>query len=237
MAFDNGSGTPAYGELVLSDAPQFSGVISGFAGTAPDAAHSDAIDLTDINYGSADFAEHYDSVTGLLTVTDGANTAHISFADFNATLSFASDGSGGTLVTDPPAGSGGESSAGAPVKWGMNFGDDKFNFDPAQPENRTADAAAPSPNAAPAVGDSGHDNFLFHASLGAGADAALSSHADANDFSSHPGAALVQQLTALTTPAPHAAALFDLLHDDGQAPMGTTPAQLHQLIEAGHLLH
>jgi hypothetical protein len=237
VAFDNGSGTPAYGELVLSDAPQFSGVISGFAGTAPDAAHSDAIDLTDINYGSADFAEHYDSVTGLLTVTDGANTAHISFADFNATLSFASDGSGGTLVTDPPAGSGGESSAGAPVKWGMNFGDDKFNFDPAQPENRTADAAAPSPNAAPAVGDSGHDNFLFHASLGAGADAALSSHADANDFSSHPGAALVQQLTALTTPAPHAAALFDLLHDDGQAPMGTTPAQLHQLIEAGHLLH
>ena len=66
VAFDNGSGTPAYGELVLSDAPQFVGVISGFAGTAPDAAHSDAIDLTDINYGSADFAEHDDSVTGLL---------------------------------------------------------------------------------------------------------------------------------------------------------------------------
>jgi hypothetical protein len=87
------------------------------------------------------------------------------------------------------------------------------------------------------VGDSGHDNFVFHANLGAEANINLNSHADANVFASHPNTELAQQLTALTTPAPHAAAVFDLFHDDGLAPTGTTPAQIHQLIQAGHLLH
>jgi len=36
-------------------------------------------------------------------VTDGNHTASLTFVDFNATLDFASDGNGGTLITDPPA--------------------------------------------------------------------------------------------------------------------------------------
>uniref|UniRef100_UPI003F9E7153 beta strand repeat-containing protein n=1 Tax=Mycobacterium sp. TaxID=1785 RepID=UPI003F9E7153 len=103
VTFNNGTGTPTYGELVLGDASGFSGQISGFAGTAPDVAHSDAIDLVGINYNSSAFSETYNSSNGLLTVTDGTHAASFTFDNFNGTLSFASDGNGGTLITDPPA--------------------------------------------------------------------------------------------------------------------------------------
>ena len=45
VTFDNGQNGTTYGELLLSDPSQFSGQISGFTGTAPDAAHSDVIEL------------------------------------------------------------------------------------------------------------------------------------------------------------------------------------------------
>jgi hypothetical protein len=104
VTFDNGTGTPTYGELVLADAPAFTGQIFGFTGTAPGAATSDAIDLTDINF--ANLKETYTSVGtgGTLTVSDGTNTANLSFngAYTPASFNFASDGHGGTLITDPP---------------------------------------------------------------------------------------------------------------------------------------
>jgi hypothetical protein len=88
--------------LVLDNPESFAGQITGFTGTAPDAAHSDVIDLVGINYDSSSFAESYNSTTGLLTITDGTHSASITFDNFNATLDFASDGNGGTLITDPP---------------------------------------------------------------------------------------------------------------------------------------
>jgi hypothetical protein len=91
------------GSLVLSDPGGFTGQIVGFTGTAPDAAHSDTVDLVGIDFNSAHFAESFDTSHGVLTVTDGVNTASLTFDDFNATLDFASDGHGGTLITDPPA--------------------------------------------------------------------------------------------------------------------------------------
>ncbi len=102
VTFDNGTGTPAYGELVLGDASHFSGQISGFSGTAPDTGHSDTIDLTGINYNSPTFSEVYNASTGLLTVSDGSDVANITLDNFDGTLSFASNGDGGTLITDPP---------------------------------------------------------------------------------------------------------------------------------------
>jgi hypothetical protein len=56
-----------------------------------------------VNYSSASFSESYDPSTGLLTVTDGSNSAKLVFENFNATFDFASDGHGGTLVFDPPS--------------------------------------------------------------------------------------------------------------------------------------
>ena len=125
VTFNNGPNGTTYGELVLGDASGFSGQISGFTGTAPAPAHSDAIDLVGINYDSSAFSETYNASNGLLTVTDGTHAASFTFDNFNGTLSFASDGNGGTLITDPAAtgGSNTSVSVGGP-------GNDTFVFQP-----------------------------------------------------------------------------------------------------------
>jgi hypothetical protein len=110
VTFDNGSGTPAYGELVLGHASDFSGQISGFTGTAPDTAHSDAIDLKDISFGSNITFAYDDNAStdtgGMLTIFGSGGTVDsIAFANgeyTTASFTLSSDGSGGTLITDPP---------------------------------------------------------------------------------------------------------------------------------------
>jgi hypothetical protein len=110
VTFDNGVGTPAYGELVLGHASDFSGQISGFTGTAPDTTHSDAIDLKDISFGS-NITFTYDEKAGtdtggtLTIFGSGHAVDSITFAngEYNtASFTLSSDGSGGTLITDPP---------------------------------------------------------------------------------------------------------------------------------------
>ncbi len=104
VTFNNGAG---YGVLVLADPSQFTGDISGFAGTAPDATHSDEIDLVGINFNSGHFSDTYDSATGVLTVTDGSSADSLIFVGFSGNSSsfdFTADAAGtGTLITDPPA--------------------------------------------------------------------------------------------------------------------------------------
>ena len=90
------------GSLVLDQPTSFTGHISGFTGTAPDAAHSDTIDLVGIDHDSPGFSQTFNAATGLLTVTDGTHSAAFNFDHFNAALNFASDHHGGTLITDPP---------------------------------------------------------------------------------------------------------------------------------------
>ena len=94
------------GSLVLDNPGGFTGKIAGFTGTAPDAAHSDTIDLVGIDYNSANFTETYDAATGQLSVSDGTHQASFTLTNFNGTLDFASDNNGGTLITDPPADTG-----------------------------------------------------------------------------------------------------------------------------------
>jgi hypothetical protein len=87
------------GTLQLDDAPTFSGQIFNFTGNGS-LLGSDQIDLRDINYSSVQ--DSY--ANGVLTVTDGSNTAALSFSGSYtlANFNFASDGSGGTIVYDPP---------------------------------------------------------------------------------------------------------------------------------------
>ena len=87
------------GTLVLDDLTDFHGQIQNFTGTAPDAAHSDVIDLAGVNFNSASFSESYNISTGVLTVSDGTDTGSLSFANFNGTFKFASDGHGGTDIS------------------------------------------------------------------------------------------------------------------------------------------
>jgi hypothetical protein len=229
------------GSLVLNDPDGFTGQIVGFTGTAPDAAHSDTIDLVGINYDSALFANSYNSTTGLLTVTDGTNTAHISFDDFNATLDFASDGDGGTLVTDPPAAGSSATSgaaASAPVEWGMKFDNDKIDLDLGQPKdhNDGAVGAAGADNPKDVLVSLHNDNFVFHQDLGAETGLAVA-HFDGDELSnSHPNAQLAEHLAALVTPDPHHDGLNGLVHNDAVAANAVTQAQWHEhLTNAFHL--
>ena len=88
------------GTLQLDDAPTFSGQIFNFTGNGS-LSGSDQIDLRDINYNSVQ--DSY--AKGVLTVTDGSNTAELSFGGTYTLANFdlASDGGGGTIVYDPPA--------------------------------------------------------------------------------------------------------------------------------------
>jgi hypothetical protein len=87
------------GMLKLDNPSTFTGEIFNFTGNGS-LSGSDQIDLRTINYNSVH--DSYD--TGVLTVTDGTNAVTL---DFNgsytpANFKFASDGSGGTIVYDPP---------------------------------------------------------------------------------------------------------------------------------------
>jgi hypothetical protein len=53
---------------------------------------------------SLGFAETYNASSWVLTVTDGNKSARLTFDNFNGIFDFASDGHGGTLITDLPAG-------------------------------------------------------------------------------------------------------------------------------------
>ncbi len=98
VLFAGGTGT-----LDIASPSTFTGEIAGFTGTAADASDSDIVDLAGINYNSSGFSENYNSTTGVLTVTDGTNSASLTFIDFTGTFKFASDDSGGTDIFDPPA--------------------------------------------------------------------------------------------------------------------------------------
>ena len=93
------------GMLKLDSPSTFDGVIYNFTGTGT-LSSSDQIDLKGINFNSV--SDSYSN--GVLTVTDGKNSAAL---DFNgsftlANFKLASDGKGGTIVYDPPASGGPE---------------------------------------------------------------------------------------------------------------------------------
>jgi len=96
------------GMLRLDHSSTFAGSISKFAGNGA-LSGSDQIDLRDVKYSSVrdSFAN------GLLTVTDGGDTAKLTFNGSYtlANFKFASDGSGGTIVYDPPVPSPSQSSS------------------------------------------------------------------------------------------------------------------------------
>ena len=99
--------TGSTGMLKLDSPSTFDGVIYNFTGNGT-LSSSDQIDLKGIKFNSV--SDSYSN--GVLTVTDGTHSAAL---DFNgsftlANFKFASDGSGGTILYDPP-GSAGQGSA------------------------------------------------------------------------------------------------------------------------------
>ena len=232
--------TGGTGSLVLNDPEAFSGQIVGFTGTAADAAHSDTIDLVGINYNSSGFSESYNSTTGLLTVTDGTNTATITFDDFNATLDFASDGDGGTLITDPPTSSLSSAAADPTLfDWVMKFTDDKIDLDANAPSNQSDGAADPNDAQGGLVTThNGSDHFIFHQDLGTQTTGNSNPNQIAEELENHHDAEHMQQLTASITPESHHEAFIDLVHIDNLAlSQNASHAQWHQAIADGFHLH
>jgi len=90
------------GTLVLSSTT-FRGKITGFDSPA------EIIDLRTVNFASATLGYVGNSLSGTLTVTDVTNTARLAVLGSYAAANFhlATDGNGGTLVSDPPVSSGG----------------------------------------------------------------------------------------------------------------------------------
>ncbi len=230
---ENVTFTGGIGSLILNDPAGFTGQIVGFTGTAPDAAHSDTVDLVGIDFNSAHFADTYSSSVGLLTVTDGTHTADITFDDFNATLDFASDGNGGTLITDPPSSNSSGNAAGAPADAGMKFGNDSIDLGGSGPANQSGDSDGAKPSLV--LQHNGNDTFVFNHELGA--ETGANAQADAYELGDHADVQLAQQLASLITPDPHAQAVFEHIHNDIVAPSEPTPAQILHLTQTAHLLH
>jgi FecR protein len=91
------------GELVLSAG--FAGEITGFSGTGASASQSDVIDLVGINYvEGANWNAHY-YPTGVLNVSESIDGSYyLNFLNYSGGFAFTTDGHGGTLIFDPPAG-------------------------------------------------------------------------------------------------------------------------------------
>jgi hypothetical protein len=83
------------------DSTTFRGKIAGFA-------IPDTIDLTTVSFASATLGYTGNTLSGTLTVTDGAQTAKLAMLGsyVAANFSLSNDGHGGTLISDPPVSSG-----------------------------------------------------------------------------------------------------------------------------------
>jgi hypothetical protein len=88
------------GELKLDDPAAFGGHIAGFSATP---FSSDVIDLVGIDFTSPGFTGSYDAAGHLLTMSDGTHSASLTLDYFSNVLNFASDGHGGTAITNQPA--------------------------------------------------------------------------------------------------------------------------------------
>jgi hypothetical protein len=180
------------GTLKLDQAENFNGVVSGFSTADGTLAHSDQIDLADINHHSASFQEQFDPATDTLTVTDGANTAVIQFTGSVGPLKFVDDGNpvngvagtSGTIVFDPPTT---DEGAGAVIA-----------HDPG-PASNTVLAIAPNQTL---TGSAAGDTFVFNfAAIG---------HGTVTDF--HPGADTLQFSNLIFA---NVQAALSATHDDG----------------------
>jgi len=113
------------GSLTLDNPSSFHGTIAGFTGDGT-LAGSDQIDLKGIDYQSSSFADSFNAATDTLSVSEGADSATLHFTGIYqaANFSFTSDGTGGTIVYDPPVPAGpapGNSAVAAQTSHGFVF--------------------------------------------------------------------------------------------------------------------
>jgi hypothetical protein len=224
VTFDNGASGTSYGVLILIDPSHFTGDISGFAGTAPDLAHSDGIDVVGIDFNSAQFSDAYDSSTGVLTLSDGTDTASLQFSGFKGDIQdfhFAEDANGtGTLITDPP---GLESSA-------------SVSLVSSDTTDSQQSASQIEQNASVAIGGTDGDHFVFTPGIGAETVTNFNVQQDTIELDQFASAQTVQELQSLITNDVHGDAVINLGSHDSITLPGVSADQLQQVVQAGHIL-
>ncbi|HML08965.1 MAG TPA: hypothetical protein VK430_12670 [Xanthobacteraceae bacterium] len=91
-------------------------------------------------------------------------------------------------------------------------------------------------NASVSVGGPGNDNFVFHPGIGADTIVNFNAQADSIELDHFANVQTLQQLESLITANAHGDAVINLGHNDSITLPGTTPAEFHQIIQAGHVL-
>ena len=210
--------------LILIDPSHFTGDIFGFAGAAPDLAHSDGIDVVGINFNSAQFSDSYDTSTSVLTLSDGTSTDSLQFVSFQGDIDnfhFAEDANGtGTLITDPP---GLEKSATVSL---VSSGTTDGQQSGLQLEQ----------NASVSIGGADGDHFVFAPGIGAESVTNFNPQQDTIELDHFTNAQTIQELQSLITADAHGDAVINLGHNDSVTLDGVTTQQLQQGIQAGHVL-
>ena len=194
------------GMLKLDSLTAFTGAIDNFTGNG-NLSGSDQIDLKGINFNSV----HDSYSNSVLTVTDGTNTTAL---DFNGTyvlanFKFASDGSGGTVLYDPPV--------------------------PAQPQSSGAVGHTASINAAAVFTGAGQDSFVFAPASGHNSATGWNPTMDARQTS--PGASLnVAAFSLDSHDGTHGRAFMADSPNDAMPVQPLTEAQLHAHLDGFHIV-
>ena len=193
VTFDNSTG---YGELVLVNPKDFSGTISGFNGQhseAPSLANTDEVDLVGFETRTEATSETGVSGTVTLALQDSfGDEISLTFTDPGGALNVASDGHGGTLITDPPvAGSSGTTSANAGSAGDAVITPQRF-----------------------LLGGGGNDTFVFQPGLGAETIGNFNPRVDTIELQHFADVEHGQQLARLITTDQHSDAVIELGHSD-----------------------
>ena len=225
VTFDNSHG---YGKLVIGDADgdvdSFGGQISGFSGSAPDAAHSDVVELN----GFTETCYSVQCINGneILTMRDAhGDVISLTFDNFDGKLVVNSSG-GDTYIYDPPAGG----SKDAPPTPPTSAGHDHIAT-PADTNGSGNDHAMTSATGTPPTGSfgAGNDSFTFHPNLG-------SETQNTGAQTTELARGIIQgaeQALASIAPQFHQEFAFDAIHQDA----ATTVDQFHHMVANSTLLH
>jgi VCBS repeat-containing protein len=188
-----------------------------------------------------------DEVVPVMRRRDVGTSGNISFVDSNTTdtlsASVTADGSGyvGSLSIDPVTESNGSVSLG----FEFSLGNDQIGLASGQTLTQSYDISvtdaqnpAESLNQTVSVsfGGPGNDSFVFQPGIGADTIVNFNPQNDTIELDQFANAQTVQELQSLITTDAHGDAVIALGHNDSITLAGTTPAELQQVIQAGHVL-
>ena len=184
-----------------------------------------------------------------MTLSDGTNSASLTFVNFDGTLNFASDGNGGTLITDPPktspSGNSSLAADAAPRSAELAHGRDQFNFDSGWTAGQSNGLSAAdgqqnssgNQSAFVSIGGPGNDQFVFHPGVGADIIVNFNPQKDILQLDHFADVQTMQQLASLITSDAHGDAMIELGQNDSITIPGLTQTYLQAHLEALARLH